>query len=212
MLDLNINEIKRPNGAIGFQGVDAENIRSILKNVAKLPIPENASMREMVDIFKQNPEAQNKVRSLMLKQPLEGFELPDGTISIKDGHHRAFLLNQVGDKTLPASIKDYTGPSKPKAVGKAGIAAALAGGAGAASAGDLRRAAGDVAESFLPLGVTPSTLAPGTLTPEQRAASDAATQRKRQQEEAAKMKAQALLRTGVPMPDEYRQGGRVRMI
>lgn len=37
-------------------------------------------------------------------------------------------------------------------------------------------------------------------------------QRKRQQEEAAKMKAQALLRTGVPMPDEYRQGGRVRMI
>jgi hypothetical protein len=101
---------------------------------------------------------------------------------------------------------------RPSRLGKAGIAAALAGGAGAASAGDLRRAAGDVAESFLPLGVTPSTLAPGTLTPEQRAASDAATQRKRQQEEAAKMKAQALLRTGVPMPDEYRRGGRVRMI
>lgn len=101
---------------------------------------------------------------------------------------------------------------RPSRLGKAGIAAALAGGAGAASAGDLRRAAGDVAESFLPLGITPSTLAPGTLTPEQRAASDAATQRKRQQEKAAKMKAQALLRTGVPLPDEYRQGGRVRMI
>lgn len=103
-------------------------------------------------------------------------------------------------------------PKPARLAGKAGIAAALAGGAGAASAGDLRRAAGDVAESFLPLGMMPSTLAPGTLTPEQRAASDAATQRKRQQEEAAKMKAQALLRTGVPMPDEYRQGGRVRMI
>jgi len=101
---------------------------------------------------------------------------------------------------------------KRRTAGKAGIATALAGGAGAASAGDLRRAAGDVAESFLPLGVTPSTLAPGTLTPEQRAASDAATQRKRQQEEVSKMKAQALLRTGVPMPDEYRKGGRVRMI
>jgi hypothetical protein len=101
---------------------------------------------------------------------------------------------------------------RPSRLGKAGIAAALVGGAGAASAGDLRRAAGDVAESFLPLGVTPSTLAPGTLTPEQRAASDAATQRKRTKEEAAKMKAQALLRTGVPMPDEYRRGGRVRMI
>jgi hypothetical protein len=100
---------------------------------------------------------------------------------------------------------------RPSRLGKAGIAAALAGGAGAASAGDIRRAAGDVAESFLPLGITPSTLAPGTLTPEQRSASDAATQRKRMQEEAAKMKAQAMLRA-VPMPDEYRKGGRVRMI
>jgi len=101
---------------------------------------------------------------------------------------------------------------RPSSLGKAGIAAALVGGAGAASAGDLRRAAGDVAESFLPMGLTPSTLAPGTLTPEQRAAGYAAMQHKRQQEEAAKMKAQALLRTGVPIPDGYRQGGRVRMI
>jgi hypothetical protein len=112
--------------------------------------------------------------------------------------------NDVIDAVFPSD--------KRRTAGKAGIAAALAGGAGAASAGDLRRAVGDVAESFLPLGITPSTLAPGTLTPEQRAASDAATQRKRQQEEAAKMKAQALLRSGVPMPEEYRQGGRVRMI
>jgi hypothetical protein len=100
----------------------------------------------------------------------------------------------------------------PSRLGKAGIAAALAGGAGAASAGDLRRAAGDVAESFLPLGMTPSALAPGTLSPEQRAASDAAYARKRQEESAAKNKAQALLRSGVPLPDEYRKGGRVRMI
>jgi hypothetical protein len=122
------------------------------------------------------------------------------------------------DRPLPGPAVDISKDvrqtllQKPKAVGKAGIAATLAGGAGAASAGDLRRAVGAVAESFLPLGLTPSALAPGTLTPEQRAAADAATRRKRQQEEAAKMKAQALLRTGVPMPDDYRQGGRVRMI
>ena len=42
--------------------------------------------------------------------------------------------------------------------GKLGVAAALASGTGAASAGELRQAAGDVAESFLPLGLTPSTL------------------------------------------------------
>lgn len=42
--------------------------------------------------------------------------------------------------------------------------------------------------------------------------SSTAGRNKRQKAETAKMKAQALLRTGVPMPDEYRQGGRVRMI
>jgi hypothetical protein len=113
----------------------------------------------------------------------------------------------------------------PSLAGKAGIAAVLAGGAGAASAGDLRRAAGDVAESLLPIGLTPSALAPGTLSPEQRAAQEDATRRMqaqqgafpsreapaREQERAARAKAQALLRA-TPMPDEYRVGGRVRMI
>lgn len=103
-------------------------------------------------------------------------------------------------------------PRPARLAGKAGIAAALAGGAGAASAGEYRQAAADIAESLLPLGMTPSTLAPGTLTPEQRAASDEAYRRKRAQEQEAKMRAQALLRSGVPMPEEYRQGGRVRMI
>lgn len=114
---------------------------------------------------------------------------------------------------------------RPSRLGKAGIAAALAGGAGAASAGDLRRAAGEVAESLLPLALTPSSLAPGTLTPEQKAAQEDAILRRqaqqgafpsretpaREQERAARAKAQALLR-GVPMPDEFRRGGRVRMI
>lgn len=110
---------------------------------------------------------------------------------------------------LDASLKRT--PIK-SVTGKAGIAAALAGGAGAASAQDYRRAAGEIAESLLPLGLTPSTLAPGTLTPEQRAESDEAYRRKLAQERGAKMRAQALLRSGVPMPEEYRHGGRVRMI
>ncbi len=101
---------------------------------------------------------------------------------------------------------------RPARLGKAGLAAALTGGAGAASAGEYRQAAADIAESLLPLGITPSTLATGTLTPEQRAASDEAFRRKRAQEQESKMRAQALLRSGVPMPEEYRQGGRVRMI
>jgi hypothetical protein len=49
-------------------------------------------------------------------------------------------------------------PKPSRLSGKLGVAAALASGTGAASAGELRQAAGDVAESFLPLGLTPSTL------------------------------------------------------
>jgi hypothetical protein len=49
-------------------------------------------------------------------------------------------------------------PKPSRLGGKLGLAAALASGTGAASAGELRRAAGDVAESFLPIGLTPSAL------------------------------------------------------
>jgi hypothetical protein len=80
------------------------------------------------------------------------------------------------------------------------MAAAL-GGAGGASAAEI-------AESFLPLGMTPSTLAPGTLTPEQKAASDEAYRRKLAEERAAKMKAQALLRSGVKQEEpQMAKGG-----
>lgn len=99
-------------------------------------------------------------------------------------------------------------PKPARLGGKLGVAAALAGGAGSASAGDLRSAVGEVAESLLPVGLTPSQLAPGTLPPEVRA--QQAEWYKRQQEEKAK--AQALLRSGVPMPEGYREGGRVKLI
>jgi len=49
-------------------------------------------------------------------------------------------------------------PKPSRLGGKLGVAAALASGTGAASAGELRQAAGDVAENFLPLGLTPSPL------------------------------------------------------
>lgn len=127
---------------------------------------------------------------------------------LKNGHYSP--RGSTGGTHFGSPITEVH-PS-PARLGKAGLAAALAGGAGAASAGEYRQAAADIAESLLPLGVTPSTLASGTLTPEQRAASDEAYRRKRAQEQEARMRAQALLRSGVPMPEEYRQGGRVRMI
>jgi hypothetical protein len=85
--------------------------------------------------------------------------------------------------------------------GKAGVAAALLGGAGAANASEL-------AESLLPIGLTPSKVAPGTLSPEIKAE----YARKAQEQKDAVAKAQALLRSGVPMPENYRAGGKVKLI
>jgi hypothetical protein len=75
--------------------------------------------------------------------------------------------------------------------GKAGIAAALLGGAGAASAGEYRQAARDVGESLLPLGLTPSGL---------------------NTNEEAELAARRSKGPTITMPDNYRQGGRTKLI
>lgn len=101
----------------------------------------------------------------------------------------------------------------PKSVGsKLGIAGALLGAAGAANAGEYRKAAGDVAESFIPFGLTPSALGDATLSKEQKEFSNQATAVKQAAEREAVLNKQALLRSGVPMPDDFAVGGRVRLI
>lgn len=77
-----------------------------------------------------------------------------------------------------------------RAAGKTGLMAAVLGAASGANASEI-------GESLLPWGITPSKLSPGTLTPEQKAASDAAYKQKLTEERVARNKAQALLRSGV---------------
>jgi hypothetical protein len=55
-------------------------------------------------------------------------------------------------------------PKPSRLGGKLGVAGALLGGAGAANAGEYRKAAGDVAEAFLPLGLTPTELMPNEVS------------------------------------------------
>jgi hypothetical protein len=54
-------------------------------------------------------------------------------------------------------------PKPSRLGGKLGVASALLGGAGAANAGEYRKAVGDVAESFLPIGLTPTELMPNEV-------------------------------------------------
>ena len=84
-------------------------------------------------------------------------------------------------------------PKPARLGGKRGVASALLGGTGAASAGELRQAAGDVAESFLPLGLTPSTLNTG----------DAEELAKRRKKPPTIDKARG---GSIKMPEEYSRG------
>ena len=54
-------------------------------------------------------------------------------------------------------------PKPSRLGGKLGAAAALLGGTGAANAGEYRKAAGDVAEALLPIGLTPTELMPNEM-------------------------------------------------
>lgn len=103
-------------------------------------------------------------------------------------------------------------PAKTGVAGKVGVAAALMSALGAAKAGEYGKAAGIVGESMLPLGLTPTELAPGTLSPELKAEQDAYNAQRQAEKKAQVAKQQALLRSGVTLPEEYRRGGRVRMI
>ena len=73
------------------------------------------------------------------------------------------------------------------------ITGVMASGTGAASAGELRQAAGDVAESFLPLGLTPSTLNTGDI--------EELVKRRKMPPTIDKARGGS-----VRMPDEYSQG------
>jgi hypothetical protein len=104
-------------------------------------------------------------------------------------------------------------PKPARLGGKAGIAAALASGAGAASAGELRKAAGDVAESMLPWWMTG-----GNAGPENE--SQQVELRQRMLDAGAKAGAgrgnpnydPRLAKQPIEMPTEYKVGGRVRII
>jgi hypothetical protein len=99
-----IANIKRPDGAIGTQGVTEESISDLLRNIAGMDVTDGMTMKEMVEAFKANPEAQQKLRDFTSENPLEIDTLPDGTYHLEDGHHRAFLLDQIGDTTVSATV------------------------------------------------------------------------------------------------------------
>jgi hypothetical protein len=111
-------------------------------------------------------------------------------------------------------IKEITPiPPKTSATGKIGLATALASGVGAASAGELGQAAGNIAESMLPWWATGMNAGPEDE-------SEQVALRQRMAEAGAKAGAgrgnpnydPRLLRQPIEMPSNYKDGGRTRII
>ena len=104
--DFPIANVRRPNGAIGNQGVNIEQAADVLTHAAGMQVSPDMSMRQLVDALRADPAAQQRLRQFVQKNPITVYALPDGSYHLQDGHHRTFLLNLLGDETVPAVVKE----------------------------------------------------------------------------------------------------------
>jgi len=118
-----IANVRRPNGAIGNQGVNTEQAADVLTHAAGMQVSPDMSMRQLVDALKADPAAQQRLRQFVQKNPITVSALPDGSYHLQDGHHRTFLLNLLGDETVPAVVKE--GVAEGKQPGQAVVDAIL---------------------------------------------------------------------------------------
>jgi ribosomal protein S18 acetylase RimI-like enzyme len=101
-----IANVRKANGAIGNQGVNTEQAADVLTHAAGMQVSPDMSMRQLVDALKADPAAQQRLRQFVQKNPVTVYALPDGSYHLQDGHHRTFLLNLLGDETVPAIVKE----------------------------------------------------------------------------------------------------------
>ena len=101
-----IANVRRANGAIGNQGVNTEQAADVLTHAAGMQVSPDWTMRQLVDALKADPAAQQRLRQFVQKNPVIVYALPDGSYHLQDGHHRTFLLNLLGDETVPAVVKE----------------------------------------------------------------------------------------------------------
>ena len=107
-----IANVRKANGAIGNQGVNTEQAADVLTHAAGMQVSPDSTMRQMVDALRADPAAQQRLRQFVQKNPITVYALPDGSYHLQDGHHRTFLLNLLGDETVPAVVKEDTTEAK----------------------------------------------------------------------------------------------------
>ena len=146
-----IDSLKTNRGTIGTQGVTSQGLKNILSEFGEMKFDTNTDTTKILQQFKNDKLAQEKIISYVNKNPIELIEFPGGEgAAIKDGNHRAFLIHQTGQTTIPATVKrpnipnpqttptitpkltaSPRSPKLPKALGVAGAILGLAAGANA---------------------------------------------------------------------------------
>ena len=104
-----LNNVRKPSGSIGNQGATPESANKILQSLGikvKGKIPNEVSLKEMVEHLKNNPKDALKYKKFLENKPINVSELPGGEYQINDGHHRATLSYYSGNENIPAIIKN----------------------------------------------------------------------------------------------------------
>ena len=100
-----IEKLKTPRGEIGNQGVTSEGVLAVLREVGGMKLKDGTPMKELLEQLKNSPGAQEKLRKHNAENPIDVQSLPDGSFHLKDGHHRAFILDQIGDTQVNAIVR-----------------------------------------------------------------------------------------------------------
>ena len=101
-------ENRRPNGSIGTQGFDPTQMKDLIKFLnekLKLNIDkklfEGEKLKPLIDFIKDDKDLVEKIKQYVKTDPIEISRMPDGSLSFRDGNHRANLLNLIGSDILP---------------------------------------------------------------------------------------------------------------
>ena len=104
---IELERLKNRRGHIGNQGFTAEGVEKILRRINGDFIPDGSSLRELLDAVKGSPSMLDSTKKYLEENPIEISVLPDDSVHLSDGHHRAFIGDQLGMISLP--IKSENG-------------------------------------------------------------------------------------------------------
>jgi hypothetical protein len=99
-----ISDLKDPiTGAIGKQGFTQEGVEGLISHATgNNAYAQGRPLPATLQALKNDPSAFNKVTTFLKNTPIQTSVLPDGTVHLVDGHHRAFLADQLGMQHLPS--------------------------------------------------------------------------------------------------------------